>query len=290
MSNFGFSSAAPVKDSGTKGPRSMAPGHQTGGLSDSNSFQMNAYSNSNRLGNNTQSGGGGGGAQNSENTPLTQQGDMIANDLQMSANQGNNGTAGSNGSIANGDPRTRTCCFCWCCCCSCSCMQVRPNLDENKRNSPSNDMQNKINDPFSKEEHLPTYEELRKWGESFDALMLSGYGQKIFKEFLRSEYSDENIMFWLACEDLKQTTNADDVEEKAHNIYEDFISMLSPKEVSLDSRVREIIDANMMEPSPHTFDEAQLQIYTLMHRDSYPRFLNSRIYKDLLNDVTGTQA
>lgn len=35
----------------------------------------------------------------------------------------------------------------------------------------------------------------------------------------------------------------------------------------------------MVEPSPHTFDEAQLQIYTLMHRDSYPRFVNSNHYK-----------
>lgn len=42
--------------------------------------------------------------------------------------------------------------------------------------------------------------------------------------------------------------------------------------VSLDSRVREIVNRNMVEPTPHTFDEAQLQIYTLMHRDSYPRY------------------
>ena len=53
-------------------------------------------------------------------------------------------------------------------------------------------------------------------------------------------------------------------------------------QVSLDSRVREIINRNMIAPSQHTFDEAQLQIYTLMHRDSYPRFVNSTTYRDLL--------
>lgn len=37
----------------------------------------------------------------------------------------------------------------------------------------------------------------------------------------------------------------------------------------------------MVEPTPHTFDEAQLQIYTLMHRDSYPRFVNSAMYKSM---------
>ncbi|EEC01287.1 regulator of G protein signaling 17, 19, putative [Ixodes scapularis] len=51
--------------------------------------------------------------------------------------------------------------------------------------------------------------------------------------------------------------------------------------VSLDSRVREIINRNMVEPTPHTFDEAQLQIYTLMHRDSYPRFVNSPLFRKL---------
>lgn len=45
-------------------------------------------------------------------------------------------------------------------------------------------------------------------------------------------------------------------------------------QVSLDSRVREIVNRNMVEPTPHTFDEAQLQIYTLMHRDSYPRLVS----------------
>lgn len=57
-------------------------------------------------------------------------------------------------------------------------------------------------------------------------------------------------------------------------------------QVSLDSRVREVINRKMQEPSSHTFDDAQLQIYTLMHRDSYPRFLNSAIYKSLLQNVS----
>lgn len=52
--------------------------------------------------------------------------------------------------------------------------------------------------------------------------------------------------------------------------------------MSLDSRVREGINRKMQEPSAHTFDDAQLQIYTLMHRDSYPRFLGSPTYRALL--------
>lgn len=55
-------------------------------------------------------------------------------------------------------------------------------------------------------------------------------GRKIFRDFLRCEYSEENILFWLACEELKQETNPEAIEEKARYIYEDYISILSPKE------------------------------------------------------------
>merc|ERR1712029_461847 len=110
-------------------------------------------------------------------------------------------------------------------------------------------------------------------------------GRKVFRSFLRHEYSEENILFWLACEDLKKERSPEMIEEKARVIYEDYVSILSPREVSLDSRVREIINRNMIAPSQHTFDEAQLQIYTLMHRDSYPRFVNSPTYKNMLRTV-----
>lgn len=103
----------------------------------------------------------------------------------------------------------------------------------------------------------------------------------MFRDFLKREYSEENILFWLACEDLKNEQNTSKIEEKARIIYEEFISILSPKEVSLDSKVREVINKNMLKPTKETFEEAQLQIYTLMHRDSYPRFINSAMYRKM---------
>lgn len=60
-------------------------------------------------------------------------------------------------------------------------------------------------------------------------------------------------------------------------------------QVSLDAQVRETINRKMVNPSSHTFDEAQIQIYTLMQRDSYPRFLNSQIYKRLLGNSQRSQ-
>lgn len=79
----------------------------------------------------------------------------------------------------------------------------------------------------------PTLEEVESWGQSFDKLMKSPAGRNAFRGFLRTEYSEENMLFWLACEDLKNEVNNLLVKEKARLIYEDYISILSPKEVSL---------------------------------------------------------
>ncbi|XP_065524337.1 regulator of G-protein signaling 20 isoform X3 [Lathamus discolor] len=176
---------------------------------------------------------------------------------QMSTTQETPGSAQA--PLSAGNRGSNACCFCWCCCCSCSCLTVR-NQDEERARRTSHELQ---------AEGVPNCEE-----------------RNAFREFLRTEFSEENMLFWMACEELKQESNKSVIEEKARLIYEDYISILSPKEVSLDSRVREVINRNMLEPSQHTFDDAQLQIYTLMHRDSYPRFMNSAIYKDLLQSLS----
>uniref|UniRef100_A0A3Q4MSJ0 Regulator of G protein signaling 17 n=1 Tax=Neolamprologus brichardi TaxID=32507 RepID=A0A3Q4MSJ0_NEOBR len=134
----------------------------------------------------------------------------------------------------------------------------------------------------------PSLEEVLSWARSFEMMLRSLEGREVFRQFLRSEYSEDNLLFWLACEELKKETDPTAVDEKARIIYEDYVSILSPKEVSLDSRVREGINQSLAEPSNLMYEEAQLQIYTLMHRDSFPRFLNSSVYRDLLASRSAT--
>nr|XP_055057959.1 regulator of G-protein signaling 20 isoform X1 [Misgurnus anguillicaudatus] len=184
-----------------------------------------------------------------------------------------------------GNRGSNACCFCWCCCCSCSCLTVRNDDREERNRRASYDLKTEGNADLD-ESPKPTAEEACSWGQSFDKLMHCPAGRSAFRQFLRTEFSEENMLFWLACEEFTKETNKSLIEEKARVIYEDYISILSPKEVSLDSRVREVINRNMLEPTSHTFDDAQLQIYTLMQRDSYPRFMNSQFYKNLLNTVS----
>uniref|UniRef100_A0A8C2AKG1 RGS domain-containing protein n=1 Tax=Cyprinus carpio TaxID=7962 RepID=A0A8C2AKG1_CYPCA len=176
---------------------------------------------------------------------------------------------------------SNACCFCWCCCCSCSCLTVRSAKEERILTTISE----KEEDIDTNQMPQLTLEEVHTWGETFERLIKSAQGRVHFRQFLKTEFSEENLMFWLACEDLKKETNKTMVEQTVKQIYEDYISVLSPKEVSLDSHAREVINRNMQEPSSCTFDEAQQQIYTLMQRDSYPRYMNSSMYADLIQSL-----
>ncbi|KAG7268612.1 hypothetical protein CRUP_020045 [Coryphaenoides rupestris] len=160
---------------------------------------------------------------------------------------------------------SNACCFCWCCCCSCSCLTVRSDEETVQRTYERRADVTAV----CEDSPRPTLDDARSWSMSFDRLMKSASGRGCFRQFLRTEFSEENMMFWLACEELRKETNKTVVEEK----------------VSLDSRVREVINRNMLEPTSHTFEDAQKQIYTLMQRDSYPRFMNSSTYTDLLKDL-----
>jgi len=183
----------------------------------------------------------------------------------------------------------KACCLCWCCCCGCKWPDFSLNAKNVDDNTPNGNSSSK-NDHLSDElDSPPPLSDIKTWANSFEQLMQSRGGRKFFGDFLRLEYSEENILFWLAVEDLRHESNPTIIEEKARVIYEDYISILSPKEVSLDSRVREVVNRNMVDPSSTTFDEAQLQIYTLMHRDSYPRFINSPLYKKLAQPGTNSR-
>ncbi|XP_072344428.1 regulator of G-protein signaling 3-like isoform X3 [Scyliorhinus torazame] len=129
----------------------------------------------------------------------------------------------------------------------------------------------------------PSSEEALKWGESLDKLLLHKYGLAAFRAFLRTEFSEENLEFWLACEDYKKAKTQSKMTSKAKKIFGEYIAIQSCKEVNLDSYTREHTKENLQKVSRSCFDLAQKRIYGLMEKDSYPRFLRSDLYLDLIN-------
>lgn len=56
-------------------------------------------------------------------------------------------------------------------------------------------------------------------------------GIELFEDFLKSEFSDENIQFWKACERFKALPEHS-LEKEARAIFEEYIAPHSPKMVN----------------------------------------------------------
>lgn len=98
---------------------------------------------------------------------------------------------------------------------------------------------------------------------------------------MKSEFCEENIEFWLACEDFKKTKSPQKLSSKAKKIYTDFIEKEAPKEINIDFQTKTLIAQNIQEATSGCFATAQKRVYSLMENNSYPRFLESAFYQDL---------
>ncbi|XP_018608850.1 regulator of G-protein signaling 4-like [Scleropages formosus] len=124
--------------------------------------------------------------------------------------------------------------------------------------------------------------EVKKWAESLHNLVSNEGGLSIFKTFLKTEFSQENIEFWMACEEYRRITSKETLTSKAWEIYYTYMDVKSPKEVNLDAVTREDTKRNLKDVGPSSFDEAQKKIFLLMEKDSYRRFIKSNLFLDLL--------
>lgn len=131
-------------------------------------------------------------------------------------------------------------------------------------------------------------EDVLGWRESFDLLLNSKNGVAAFHAFLKTEFSEENLEFWLACEEFKKIRSATKLASRAHHIFDEYIRSEAPKEVNIDHETRELTKTNLQAATTSCFDVAQAKTRTLMEKDSYPRFLKSPAYRDLAAQASAT--
>uniref|UniRef100_A0A3P9LTC2 Si:ch211-196h16.12 n=1 Tax=Oryzias latipes TaxID=8090 RepID=A0A3P9LTC2_ORYLA len=117
--------------------------------------------------------------------------------------------------------------------------------------------------------------------QDLETLLNTKSGLQAFRGFLRSEFSEENLEFWLACEDFR-VSPSNLLKNKASKIYSQFVDPDAPLEVNLDAETREALLGVMGSPSADSFLEAQQRIYSLMAKDSFPRFLRSQLCVEAL--------
>ncbi|VVC34610.1 Hypothetical protein CINCED_3A020795 [Cinara cedri] len=127
-----------------------------------------------------------------------------------------------------------------------------------------------------------TEKRIKRWALSMEDLVSDATGLHEFTNYLRKEYSHENIRFWIAVNDLKRSCQSQ-ILLKVKEIYDEFLAPGAPCEINIDGKTMERTHKELKNPSRFTFDAASEHVYTLLlKKDCYPRFIRSENYKSLL--------
>ncbi|XP_017082639.2 regulator of G-protein signaling loco isoform X2 [Drosophila eugracilis] len=117
------------------------------------------------------------------------------------------------------------------------------------------------------------------WGGSFERMLQDAAGMQTFSEFLKTEFSAENIYFWTACERYRLLESEAERVVQAREIFGKHLANSSSDPVNVDSQARSLTEEKLAGADPDIFAPAQKQIFKLMKFDSYQRFIRSDLYK-----------
>ncbi|KAE9415613.1 hypothetical protein Angca_006094, partial [Angiostrongylus cantonensis] len=151
-----------------------------------------------------------------------------------------------------------------------------------------------------------------EWQFAFDHVISDPDGRAQFTKFLQSEYSEENILFWWAVEELKAVCASDsrhEFERTVLEMFETFIASESPLAINIDHDTRtDIMDRKAsvhllnrsalclhfyqtqafkvenQDPSSfpnNIYERAQAHVYRLMEKDCFSRFVHTSAYKEM---------
>lgn len=127
-----------------------------------------------------------------------------------------------------------------------------------------------------------------RWLAGFDELLHDPLGLLVFAEFLKKEFSQENIFFWVVCEQYRKMLDRSERATAASAIYQKHLGPGAPEPVNVDSRAQLAVQEGLEEAAPDLFVPAQKQIFNLMKFDCYQRFLKSELFKQcMLREVQG---
>ena len=82
----------------------------------------------------------------------------------------------------------------------------------------------------------PSQEEVLSWADSsngFENLMSSSIGRNVFGNFLKKEFSYENLKFWEECVELKTIQNNETLKLKVAEIFQTYLDTASSQEVHI---------------------------------------------------------
>uniref|UniRef100_A0A8C9W3F2 Regulator of G protein signaling 7b n=1 Tax=Scleropages formosus TaxID=113540 RepID=A0A8C9W3F2_SCLFO len=127
----------------------------------------------------------------------------------------------------------------------------------------------------------PSQQRVKRWAFGINEVLKDPVGREQFLKFLESEFSSENLRFWLAVQELKKRPIRE-VPTRVEGIWQEFLAPGAPSAINVDSKSYDKTTQNVKDPGRYAFEDAQEHIYKLMKSDSYSRFIRSSAYQELL--------
>ncbi|KAI0983282.1 hypothetical protein GJ496_000816, partial [Pomphorhynchus laevis] len=130
----------------------------------------------------------------------------------------------------------------------------------------------------------PDQHRIKHWSVSFKNLLCDPTGISKFMEFCCTEFSQENLKFYLNARDMR-TCSYSKLKIILDIIVREHILPNAAGEVNLEDIVRSDILNNQNNPTFGICFIAEQHIFELMKKNSYNRFLNSDFYQNLLRNA-----
>jgi CRP-like cAMP-binding protein len=127
---------------------------------------------------------------------------------------------------------------------------------------------------------------LAKYDAQLKHFVYHPLGLEYFTKHLEDEYSTENINFWKECYRYKLTPieNIEERREIAENIKRTYLDPNSAQEINIpgSDKIATIEKINSGEFSNNLFKNCINEVFTMMERDSFKRFKESKLFAEFL--------
>lgn len=127
---------------------------------------------------------------------------------------------------------------------------------------------------------------LARYDIELNKLIYHPLGRDYFTRYLKQEFSEENIKFWMEAKSYKEIPedNADKRVEMGREIWNQFVKPGAAEQVNLNSSnlkfVREHVENNQF--PPNLFQSCMDEILALMSTDSFKRFKQGDLFQEFL--------
>jgi len=116
--------------------------------------------------------------------------------------------------------------------------------------------------------------------KAIEDLLKNPMGTESFLDYLKGEFSEENLLFWIDVQQLSQCDDSATIKQMTNKIYTTYVKSGAKCAVNLPASIQKELTISFEKGTLHSssFDKAAESTLVTMQEDSYSRYLKSDQY------------